>query len=82
MKIEGTKLTGLWKNKTKDGKTYLSGNLGMSRLHVLPNDYKRGEKDPDYNDLLCPQEKKDKPKNGTAPGADPWDDFGKPDDSI
>ena len=79
--MEGTKLTGLWKNKTKDGKTYLSGNLGLSRLLVLPNDYKRNEKDPDYNVLVCPQEKKDKPKNG-APGTDPRDDFGKPDDSL
>jgi hypothetical protein len=78
--MEGTKLTGLWKNKTKDGKTYLSGSLGMSRLLVLPNDYKRNEKDPDYNVLLCPQEKKDKPKNGTS--VDPWDDFGKSDRAL
>ena len=71
MNKEGTRLTGLWKNKTKDGKTYLSGSLGLSRLLVLPNDYKRNEKDPDYNVLLCPKENKDKPKNGTA-FADPW----------
>ena len=45
--MEGTKLTGLWKNKTKDGKTYLSGDLGTVKMLVLPNDQKRNEKDPD-----------------------------------
>jgi hypothetical protein len=72
--VEGTKLTGLWKNKTKDRKTFPSGNLGMSRLLVLQKYYKQGEKDPDFNVLVCPQEKKDKPKNGT-PGTDAWDAF-------
>ena len=35
--MEGTRLTGLWKNKDKNGKTYLSGSLGLARLLVLPN---------------------------------------------
>lgn len=76
--MDGTRLTGVWKNKTKDGKTYLSGNLGLSRLLILPNDFKRTEKDPDFNVFVCPQEKKDKPKNGTPGSDDPWDDFGRP----
>jgi hypothetical protein len=41
MNMEGIKLSGLWKNKTKDGKTYLSGNLGTAKMLVLPNDFKR-----------------------------------------
>lgn len=42
------KLTGLWKNKGKDGKTYLSGSLGVSALMIYPNGFKRSDKDPDY----------------------------------
>jgi len=63
--MEGTKLTGLWKNKTKDGKTYLSGTIGLARLLVLPNDFKKTEKDPDYNVVLVPA--KEKSGNGAAP---------------
>ena len=58
--MEGTRLSGLWKNKGKDGKTYLSGNLsGSARLLVMPNEYKKGEKDPDYFAYLVPVEKKE-----------------------
>jgi hypothetical protein len=40
--MEGVRLTGLWKNTGKDGKTYLSGNpSGMTRLLVLPNTHKQ-----------------------------------------
>lgn len=57
--MEGTRLTGLWKNTGKDGKIYLSGNLsGAARLLVLPNN-KRGDKDPDYNVYVVPNEKKE-----------------------
>jgi uncharacterized protein (DUF736 family) len=60
--MEGTRLTGLWKNTGKDGKTYLSGNLsGAARLLILPNTHKRGEKDPDYHVYVVPNEKRDKP---------------------
>ena len=56
--MEGTRLTGLWKNKDKNGKTYLSGSLGLARLLVLPNDFKKKDADPDYTVLLVPAEKK------------------------
>ena len=56
--MEGTRLTGLWKNKDKNGKTYLSGSLGLARLLVLPNDFKKKDSDPDYTVLLVPAEKK------------------------
>ena len=55
--MEGTRLTGLWKNKDKNGKTYLSGSLGLARLLVLPNDFKKKDSDPDYTVLLVPAEK-------------------------
>ena len=62
--MEGVKLTGLWKNKTKDGKTYLSGTLGGARVMVFPNDFKRKETDPDYNVVLSPAKEK-----GSSPDA-------------
>lgn len=58
--MTGTKLSGLWKNMSKDGKTYLSESLGMVRLLVFTNEYKKGDKDPDYYLFLAPKEKKEK----------------------
>jgi hypothetical protein len=38
MKDDMIRLTGLWKNKDKNGNTYLSGNLtGITFLMVMPN---------------------------------------------
>ncbi len=56
--MEGTKLTGLWKNKSKkEGKPYLAGNIGpLARILVLPNDFKKGENDPDYNMFIVPRD--------------------------
>lgn len=58
--MQKAKLTGLWKNKGKDGKTYLSGSLGLSKLMVYPNDYKKGERDPDYVAYLVQPDRKEK----------------------
>lgn len=63
--MDRTKLTGLWKNTNKDGQTYLSGSLGLAKLLVLPNGFKKGEKDPDYYAFLVTPEKKDKPATTT-----------------
>lgn len=69
--MEGTKLTGLWKGKTKQGKTILSGPVNaVSRLLVLPNDYKRGERDPDYFVFLVPQKTKERSAPPTPEGED------------
>jgi len=38
---------GLYRNTSKDGKTYLTGYLNL-RLIAFENQYKRGDKDPDY----------------------------------
>ena len=54
--MNGVKLTGLWKNTSKDGKAYLSGSLGGVRVLVFPNEYKKGEKDPDFNLFFSPKE--------------------------
>ena len=57
--MNGVKLTGLWKNTSKDGKTFLSGSFGAVRVLVFPNEYKKGEKDPDFNLFLSPKEEKE-----------------------
>ena len=63
----------LWKNKDKDGKIYLSGNLGSLRVLVFPNNFKTEGKHPDYT--LCFDE--NKPKEATLTAAkddlpEPW----------
>lgn len=55
------RIGGMWKNETKQGKTYLAGSFGGARLMVFPNGYKEKDSDPDY--VLCisqSQSKKDK----------------------
>jgi hypothetical protein len=42
------KLTGLWENKTSDGKQFLAGNIGNARILIFQNDYKKEERHPDY----------------------------------
>jgi hypothetical protein len=54
------KLSGLWKQKTKDGKPYLSGTIGGAKVLVFPNEYKKTEKDPDYSLFVAPREEKAK----------------------
>jgi len=79
---ERVKLCSLWKNKTKDGKEYLAGYLGDSKIMVFPNGYKTEEKHPDFNVYLVPkkqpEEKKDYgasfPKNEGPPPEQPQGD--------
>ena len=42
-----------------------SGSLGLARLLVLPNDFKKKDSDPDYTVLLVPAEKKTGTKETT-----------------
>lgn len=44
------KVTGLWKNTSKTGNTYLSGKIeGIGKVFVMANKHKKpGEKYPDY----------------------------------
>ena len=61
------KLTGLWKGKDKNGNGYLSGNLNaVTRLMILSNTFKKGERNPDYFLYIGAKEKagngKEKPK--------------------
>lgn len=57
------RLTGLWRQESQTGDSYLTGSLSpSSRLLILPNTHKRQEHDPDYVAYLAPPaEKKAEP---------------------
>jgi uncharacterized protein (DUF736 family) len=62
-------LGGLWWSKTKDGRAYLSGNLGATaRIVILPNKAKvDGDRRPDFRVFIVPADRKDeKPKDQGA----------------
>jgi hypothetical protein len=65
--MDMTKLTGVWKNKDKNGNTYLSGSLTpITNLLIMPNTYKKdGDKAPDYFVYLAPKEKQEAKPNNT-----------------
>ena len=56
-------LTGLWKNTTKDGKTYMSGNLGGAKVMIFANSYKTEDKHPDYQLYIAENKKKEETKS-------------------
>lgn len=53
------RLGGLWKNQTKDGKTYLSGTFGGARVLIFPNGYKEKDSDPDFTLNLAQNQPKE-----------------------
>ena len=61
---EMMKVTGLWANKARDGKTYLSGTLGSMRVLIFPNLYKEEEKHPSHIMYFAPIEPN--PNSNTA----------------
>jgi len=56
-------LSGLWKQESKSGKAYYSGNLGSSvQLQLWPNKFKEdGDKRPDLILYIVKREPKKKP---------------------
>lgn len=70
------KLTGLWKSKDRNGNTFLSGKLNaVTSLMVMPNTYKKSDKDPDFFVYLRPSKDAaagDQPK----PQTPSFDDLG------
>jgi len=51
-------LFALWKNTSQSGETYLSGNLGNSKVLVLKNNRKeQGDNQPDYRVFVAPKER-------------------------
>lgn len=65
--MDATKLTGLWKNKDKNGNTFLSGSLNaITQIMVMPNTFKQegDSKAPDYYMYIAAKEKtEDKSKS-------------------
>jgi len=58
------RLCGLWASKTKDGRTYLSGGATFgTRVVILPNSFKKKEKDPDYMLWLAEKQKYEAQEN-------------------
>tara|TARA_Y100001951_G_C11047017_1_gene133514 strand:+ start:201 stop:422 length:222 start_codon:yes stop_codon:yes gene_type:complete len=50
------KLSGLWKNETKNGETYLSGSSNGKKYTIFKNTFKEKDTQPDYNLLVEPLE--------------------------
>jgi len=60
-KAPWTQLAGLWKNESKGGVKYLSGNLGGGKLIVYPNTKKaQGSKEPDFRLYIVDNPRKPK----------------------
>lgn len=53
----------IWKNTTKEGKPYLSGNIFGLKVMIFPNDDKKTDTSPDYTLIV------DMPKERKADGA-------------
>lgn len=69
--MDATKLTGLWKNKDKNGNTFLSGSLNaITQIMIMPNTFKKEDetRSPDYYMYIAAKEKpaEDKPKDVLA----------------
>lgn len=63
---------GLWKNQSKDGRTFLSGSLGGIRVWIFPNGYKEKENDPDYILSFSQNEKREQKQVNQAESGDAW----------
>ena len=60
---------GLWLQKDKNGKAYMSGSFTYgSKIYVNKNDHKKSDKDPDYFVSFVPTEPKEQQ---AAPAAHP-----------
>ena len=58
--MEKNKYIGAWKNKSKEGKTYISFTIDGKKYSMFPNQYKETDKQPDFNILESkPVEKKE-----------------------
>lgn len=63
------RLTGLWKGQTKAGDVMLSGAISpSSKLIVLPNNKKSGDKDPDYLAFIAQPPERKKPEKPAING--------------
>ncbi len=68
------KLTGLWKNKTKNGDAMLSGNLGGARIVILKNSFKKAEMHPDFYLFVAEKEDRREASRGQSDPPPPIED--------
>ena len=52
-------ITGMWKNKSKDGTEYLKGSLGYADIMIFPNKNRQNDKSPHYTLCMAPKKKKE-----------------------
>lgn len=58
-KTDLVKISGIWVNKDKNNRTYLTGQLGGARIVILKNDFREdGTNQPNYNLFIAPFQKK------------------------
>ena len=57
------RLMGLWKHKSRNGETYLAGNLGTARVLIFRNRLKVADDDPapDFDVVLVPKHERKAP---------------------
>lgn len=53
------RLCGLWENPTRNGDTFLGGNLGAARLILFRNTHKEKDSDPDWIAYLSPGKRRE-----------------------
>ena len=66
------KIGALWLQKDKNGNTYMSGNVGDTKVVIFKNTYKKEDKHPDYV-VYEKTAKKEEPKYNRQPGDDTED---------
>lgn len=57
------KITGLWLNRTKDGKEYLSGNFGSARVLIFENRDRVSDKIPTHTLFITSSDPKPQPQD-------------------
>ena len=60
------RLNGLWHNRDRKGKDYLSGSLQSMRILIFSNNYHQSDRDPDYILYVC-QSDRQQGQGGFAP---------------
>ena len=58
------RLTGLWRNRDRKGKDYLSGSLQSLRILIFSNNYHQSDRDPDYILYVCQSDRQPNQQQG------------------
>ena len=58
------RLTGLWRNRDRKGKDYLSGSFQSLRILIFSNNYHQSDRDPDYILYVCQSDRQPNQQGG------------------